>query len=153
MPNTPTRSRSSTPADSGRGAADDPIAVVRALVEALNDRDLPRYFARTTRDFEIRIHGFDGMPEVVAGRRALDAFFSSFFEQWDELSYEFVEGPELTRGVVSSRDRWTGSGPAREGQVVAQYYAIGAVRGRLCASMDAYLAREGAIRHLERLPE
>ena len=55
------------------------------------------------------------MPEVVAGRRALGSFFGSFFEQWDELSYEFVEGPELTKGVVFSRDRWSGSGSAGDG--------------------------------------
>jgi hypothetical protein len=129
--------------------------VVRDLVEALNARDLARYFLLVHPDFAIRIHADDsGEVEVVAGRRALRSFFGALFEQWTELSYEFAFGPEIVGDCVVSYDKWTGERVGGDGsrQTIARYWAVGTFRGRRCAGMDSFSDRDTALAFVRSLP-
>ena len=122
------------------------------MVEALNNRDLPAYFAHTCRDYEIRTHRDDGTIEVVAGRRAIERFFETFLDEWDELTYEFIDGPHLVKDVVLSHDRWSARGPAGERHVIIEYFAVGHFRDGKLAAMDSFLTRQAAERYIDGLP-
>ena len=122
------------------------------MVEALNARDLPAYFAHTCRDYEIRTHRDDGAIEVVAGRRGIERFFEAFLGEWDELTYEFLEGPEVVKDVIISHDRWSARGPSGGRHVIIEYFAVGHFRDGRLAAMDSFLTRQAADRYIEELP-
>lgn len=124
------------------------VRLVRDLVAALNARDLDAYFALTTGDFSICIHADDGGSDVVAGRSALLKFFDDLFAGWDELRYEFAEGPELIGDCVFSLDHWIGRRGDEDEQTVAKIYAVGSFRGSLCAGMNAFTDRDAALEFL-----
>jgi hypothetical protein len=131
----------------GAGPSDaERIAICRAVIEALNDRNLETYFSFVQPDYAIRTDpAWDG-GAVLAERAALTRFLEQTFAHWDELRYEFAEGPEVIGDRVLTRDRWSGrrSGEA-EWTNVAGYWAVASFRGELVARVDTFASREAAL--------
>jgi hypothetical protein len=129
------------------GSSDaEKIAVCRGVIAALNERDLERYFSFMQPDNAIRTDPAWEGGEIFAERAALIRFFAETFAYWQELEYEFVEGPEVTGDRVLTRDRWRGRRTGeREWTNLASYWAVATFRGELVARVDTFASREAAV--------
>ena len=130
-------------ADSDGGLAR--VEISRRCIEALNARRLDDYFAYLTRDFVLRTAPGTPGGRIEAGRAALERFYSSFFAAWDDLRYEFIEGPMAVGERVLSKDRWTGRerGTGRERSI--EFFSVASFRDTLASSVDVFLDPEEAM--------
>jgi SnoaL-like protein len=121
------------------------ISVARDCIEALNQRDFDAYFACVTSDFVLTTGPLDPGQRVSVTRTQLRRFFESFLGDYDNVRYEFLEGPEPIGDRLFSRDRW--SGTDRDGiRRSTEVYAVASFRGTLASRVDLFVDEESARR-------
>jgi hypothetical protein len=125
--------------------AEEKIALARACIEALNARDFGRYFASVQPDFVICTGPVTPGGRVVVGHSELNWFFSHFLDTWDDVRYEFVDGPRPEGERLFSKDRWVGRDKVTGEETSTEFYSVSSFRDGLVSRVDMFGRREDAL--------
>ena len=134
----------SDPRERDQAMSQENVAVVRRLLEAFNARDLDRFAALTTQDFEwspsmVAIEG-----EVFRGREGIETYFGRMIDAWDEFRVVDGELRDL-EGRVFWSGRLDGRGRISGAPVSAPLDMLFGLRDGQVSSMRSFLDHSEAL--------
>jgi ketosteroid isomerase-like protein len=97
---------------------------------------------------EWRMHGALAMdaPHATRGREAVKAFWSDFFELWDDYKVEPLDFREGSGGTILATVRFTGRGKGSDVPVELMYFWVYVFRDGRAVSCDLYADRGDALK-------